>query len=170
MNANLTHIKVADNTRAKLVLFCGLPGSGKTTLARNLEEEYRAIRLCSDEWQANLGVDLSDEEFHRKIQDRLWELAKELLENGQDVILENGLWTRSERDDKRRDAKRLRVSTELHYLNVPLAQLIFRLLARNQEKAHGQAPVSREQIKAFSKIFEAPDNEELELFDNVVIH
>ncbi|MDQ5943651.1 MAG: hypothetical protein QG675_419 [Patescibacteria group bacterium] len=170
MDVSLQRKKVTDNTKPKLVLFCGLPGSGKTTLARKLAKKYHAVRLNTDEWQADLGVDLNDEELHRMLQGRLWELAKELLKNGQLVILENGLWTRSERDDKRHDAKSLGVSTELHYLRVPLSELIQRLEVRNASKGHGHAPVSREQIEAFAKVFEAPDGEELALFDSVVMH
>ena len=33
-----------------LFLICGLPGAGKTTLARKLEREHRALRLTPDEW------------------------------------------------------------------------------------------------------------------------
>lgn len=170
MNASSQYKKVTDYTKPKLVLFCGLPGSGKTTLARKLAKEYHAIRLNTDDWQADLGFDFNNEELHMKLQDRLWKLAKELLKNGQLVILENGLWTRSERDDKRYDAKILGASIELHYLNVPLPELMQRLEVRNIGKGHGHAHVSREQLEEFLRVFEAPDNEELKLFDSVVIH
>jgi predicted kinase len=155
---------------SKLILFCGLPGSGKTTLAKKLEKEYGAVRLNTDEWMADLGFDPNNEEVHKKLQDRLWELAKELLKAGQDVILENGLWTRAERDDKRRDAKELGVSTELHYLNVPLEELVRRLEARNVVSEHGHAVVTKDEIEEFAKIFEAPSAEELELFTKVIIY
>lgn len=62
----------------KLILFCGLPGSGKTTLAKNLEREYKAIRLNTDEWMADLGFDPNEEEMHLRMQNRLWHLAKEI--------------------------------------------------------------------------------------------
>jgi predicted kinase len=39
----------------KLIIVCGLPGSGKTTHAKQLEQELRAIRLCPDEWITALG-------------------------------------------------------------------------------------------------------------------
>jgi predicted kinase len=157
-------------SKTKLVLFCGLPGSGKTTLAKKLASEYRAIRLNTDEWMADLGFDPNEEELHNKMQARLWELAKEMLQTGHDVILENGLWTKKERDDKRRDAKQLGVETELHYLNVPLSELIKRLETRNKVGAHGHAAVTLEEILLFAKIFEAPDAEELALFSKVIVH
>ena len=37
---------------ARLLLTCGLPGSGKTTLARRLATERGAVRLSKDEWMA----------------------------------------------------------------------------------------------------------------------
>jgi predicted kinase len=36
--------------RATLVLIVGLPGAGKTTLARRLEVERAALRFTPDEW------------------------------------------------------------------------------------------------------------------------
>ena len=156
--------------KAKLVLFCGLPGSGKTTLAKELSEKYQAIRLNTDEWMADLGFDPNYDRMHIKLQNRLWELAKELLSNGQDIILENGLWTKKERDDKRRDAKEIGVDTEMHYLDVPLEELKRRLESRNNNSAHGQATVSNEVIEKFSTIFEAPDKIELELFTVYFVH
>lgn len=50
-----------------LTLFCGLPGSGKTTLAKKLEQEKRGIRICTDDWQECLGIDHHDEAFHDKL-------------------------------------------------------------------------------------------------------
>ena len=49
----------------RLVLICGLPGAGKTTLAKRLEHELRAVRLCPDEWKHDLGIDYYDEEQTR---------------------------------------------------------------------------------------------------------
>lgn len=45
----------------RLIILCGLPGSGKTTTARALEDGLGAVRLCPDEWMATLGIDLYDE-------------------------------------------------------------------------------------------------------------
>lgn len=45
---------------ATLFLICGLPGAGKTTLAKQLENEYSAFRLCPDEWIAQILADPND--------------------------------------------------------------------------------------------------------------
>src|SRR4051812_44718353 len=40
----------------RLVLICGLPASGKSTLARQLAPKIPAIRLDKDEWATQLGA------------------------------------------------------------------------------------------------------------------
>ncbi|NNE71143.1 MAG: AAA family ATPase [Rhodothermales bacterium] len=44
----------------RLIIVCGLPGSGKTTRARQLEERLGAVRMAPDEWMDVLGIDLYD--------------------------------------------------------------------------------------------------------------
>ena len=63
----------------RLVLLCGLPASGKTTLARRLAESYRAVRLNLDEWEFALGVDPFDEAFQTRLEGQFWELTQRLL-------------------------------------------------------------------------------------------
>ena len=50
-------------TTARLVLICGLPASGKSTLARQLAPEIPAIRLDKDEWVTRLGAEVWDDGF-----------------------------------------------------------------------------------------------------------
>ena len=42
--------------RPRLVLLCGLPAAGKTTLARELADAYGAVRLDPDAWESALDV------------------------------------------------------------------------------------------------------------------
>lgn len=149
---------------------CGLPGSGKTTLARKLAGEIPAIRLCTDDWQAALRVSYSDEAFHDLLEDQLWIFAQDLLRHRQTVIFEKGLWRRSERDEKRREARDLGVDIELHYFDVPLDELATRLERRSAEGDPHAFPVTREQIEDYFKTFQPPDEAELALFAVSIVH
>jgi predicted kinase len=94
----------------RLVLMCGLPGSGKTTLAKFLESELPAVRLCPDEWMVDLGIDLFDEQSRDRLEKVFWRLAQDLLRLGQSVVLESGFWLRSDRDEKRFGARAVDLS------------------------------------------------------------
>jgi len=106
-----------------LTLFCGLPGSGKTTLARRLEADGQGVRLCTDHWQAELGVDHGDTDFHGRLQPLLYRHGLTLLRHGVDVILEDGLWMAEERAEKFRDARACGSRIELHVFDVPYDEL-----------------------------------------------
>lgn len=155
--------------RPVLMLFCGLPGSGKTTAARKRERETGAIRFSTDEWMADLGVDYFDE-MRDRLQARLNELWKELLERGQSVILEDGTWKREERDGLRRVAERLNATTEMHYFDIPFAELWRRLDVRNANPAYGTVPITRELLEESWHRIQRPDTAELSLFDRSIVH
>ncbi len=155
----------------KLILMCGLPGSGKTTLARELAVKRQSVRLCTDDWQAALKVDHDNEEFHDLLEDQLWVLGQDLLKLGQTVIFEKGLWRRSERDEKRLEAQKQGANIELHYFDIPIEELVRRLEARNIEGRPDAAHVTKEQLQDYAtRFFQPPDESELALFDKVVIH
>jgi predicted kinase len=143
---------------------CGLPGSGKTTYARRLEAELRAIRLCPDEWIDALALNLWDEPARAKIEALQWRLGQELLALGLIVIIEWGTWGRSERDTLRLRARELGAGVELHYLTAPLDILFERVQRRRME----DPPIQRDQLSQWIRQFQAPTPEEAALFDNAV--
>ena len=152
--------------RTRLVLICGLPASGKTTLARELAHTIPAIRLNKDDWTTGLGHDVWDEEFRVRLETQLWALTQELLAQGQSVILEWGHWAREERDEKRLGARALGVGVELHYLDAPLEELINRVERRQAAGEWNASPITRAHFEQWATIFQAPDEEELLLFDD----
>jgi len=153
-----------------LTLFCGLPGSGKTTLARRLEAAGHGVRICTDDWQAELGVDHADTGFHDRLQPVLYRHALDLLRHGVDVILEDGLWMREERVQKFSDARAARARIELHVLDVPLDILWARLQRRNEDAVLGAYPMTYEELQWSGSLFEQPTPEELSTVDHYVVH
>ena len=151
------------------MLICGLPASGKSTLARQLARKIPAIRLDKDGWVTQLGEDVWDAEFRVRIERQLWALTQELLAQGQSVILEWGHWARVERDEKRLGARALGVGVELHYLDAPMDELIERSVRRTASGEWTASPITRAHFEEWATIFQAPDEEEFSLFDKPVV-
>jgi predicted kinase len=145
----------------RLILVCGLPGSGKTSLSLELEHRLRAIRLCPDDWLEALGLNLHRADMREKIEALQWKLAQDLLARGNTVIIEWGTWARSERDTLRLGARALGAAVELHYLDAPEEVLFDRLRQRDRERP----PIEREDLSRWREIFEAPATDEKNLFD-----
>jgi predicted kinase len=152
-------------TGPRLIIVCGLPGSGKTTRAKALESRLRAVRFSPDEWMDALALNLYDEERRGKIEALQWKLARELLALGLTVIIEWGTWGRSERDALRLGARALGAAVELHYLSAPADVLFERIQRRGLERP----PTEREALSRWFEMFQEPTPEEMALFDKPLL-
>lgn len=151
----------ASRSGPRLIIVCGLPGSGKTTLAEVFESNLHAVRFCPDEWMDALGMDIYDEPRRAKVESLQWQLAQQLLALGLIVIIEWGTWGRSERDALRLGARALGAAVELHYLHAPAEVLFERIQRRGLENP----PIERQMVSEWFDKFQAPTPEEFALFD-----
>ncbi len=149
----------------RLILTCGLPGAGKTTLAREVAESRNAVRLTKDEWLVALGSSPWDDPTRVRVESELWALTQQILRLGLSVVLDFGLWARSEREHFRESARNLGVGVELHYLDASIDELWRRIEARNGESPWDRYPISRAHLDEWAASFQAPDAAELDLFD-----
>lgn len=156
---------------ATLHLMVGLPCSGKTTAAKELERGRRALRLTADEWHIRLyGRDFTLESVHPEhdarhtlIEDLMWDVAARVLPLGTDVILDFGFWGRSEREDYRRRAAALDAESVVHFLEVPLEVLLSRLADRNAALPEGTFQIPASRMLEWLQVFQAPTQDELNL-------
>ena len=116
---------------ATLFLLVGLPGSGKTTLARQIEGDRGALVLSADDWMSRIVRDGWDAERRVAVQAVQFEIALKVLRIGGDVVLDFGLFHRRERDHYRGAATAVGAETKTIYLEVPRDELLRRLAARN---------------------------------------
>lgn len=151
---------------ATLHLMVGLPCSGKTTLAQQIEHEQSALRLTTDEWHVGLfGQDAEEPEHdarHSLIEAKLWNIASRALALGTNVILDFGFWAQEERENYRLWAKRLGASSVMHFLDVPEDELLRRLAVRNSQPSQRSFHISEESMKPWIEFFQRPTLEELE--------
>jgi hypothetical protein len=85
-------------THPRLIIVCGLPGSGRTSHAKEIEQDLSAVRLCADEWADAMGINLWEGETRQRIGQLQWKAAQQILTAGGIIVIEWGIWARSERD------------------------------------------------------------------------
>ena len=149
-----------------LYLMCGLPGAGKTTRARELEATTNAVRLTVDEWITHLypkdAKAAVRDERRGRVKHLQWQVAERLLEAGTDVILDWGLWRRTDRSHYRKRAEALGARVKIEFLEAPLHVLQERIAARNLDLPPGTFHVTATEMEEFSSLFERPTAEEAE--------
>jgi predicted kinase len=143
-----------------LHIICGVPGSGKSTLAKKIEVEESALRLTPDEWMDRIVGDGFNEEKRQIIERMQSELAEKLLLHGVSVVLENGFWTRAERDEMRAMARRVGATPKVYYFDVTKAQIWHRLQERNATLPPHTFLIDEQRLDEALRCFEVPTTDE----------
>ena len=144
-----------------LFVMVGLPGSGKTTLAKQLEREHDALRLTKDDWMMALFGWGDYRDKREVIEALLWSMGARALQLGVNVVLDYGLWARVEREEYRARAEALGARVDMRFLDVPEDELLRRMEARNTRREVNDVPITVEQLKEYLPRFQRPTEEEL---------
>ena len=152
----------------KVIMTCGKLCCGKTTYARELQKEGKAVILSIDEIMlAVFGQDAGEkhDDYVARIKKYLYQKSLEIINNGLDVILDWGFWTKEERAYARSFFGLNGITNELHFIDIDDCEWHRRIETRNQEVfAHnGNAYYVDDGLsEKFNAIFEKPDPSEID--------
>ena len=154
-------------------ILCGLPCSGKTTLAKSLERDLPALRLGPDEWLLDLIPDRDQAEVGRQrpiLNEIQWKLAQKTLELGCNVVLEHGFWSPQERQGTLQTFSGSDIQVHLHYMSVAMSVLNSRLVSRNENLPDDCFYIKPGLLEEWASDFIPPETEELALYDSYKIY
>ena len=101
----------------RVIFMCGPAGSGKSTVARQLEQQGMT-RLSFDQeaWSRGITTMPLPEDVYRDIEHALRGRLTELVQAGSDVVLDFSFWSRRMRDEYREFLRPFGVVPETVYL------------------------------------------------------
>lgn len=147
----------------KLYILCGIPFSGKTTLAKELEKRLDFFRIDLDEVKFELlGEDIKDGNVDPQQWDKIYlgmyQKIEKALRDGKIVVHDTGNFTKHERDLVRNIASKLGIPTKTIFVSIPVSEARKRLL-RNK-KTNQRFDVSETDFENAVSEMEPPTEEE----------
>ena len=151
-------------TKATVYVLCGFIGAGKTTFAKKLEETTGAVRITKDEWLIRMvGNDPTIdgyEDYDHRMCGLSRDVAFRLAEKGIDVIIDEGVWAKEQRDVLRRRAEEAGAQAVVYYLDTPIETIRERVARRNMNPAKDSFKISGELLDFYLQYWEPPREDE----------
>jgi predicted kinase len=151
--------------KSKVIMMCGISGSGKSTYSKKLEKEG-FIRLSIDEtmWikHGKYGIDYPEEkfdEYSEKIELLLKKELLNLIQDGKNIVLDYSFWNKDYRDTYKKLITDNGVDYQIVYLKAEYETLYKRLLDRNKLCNPNAISVDKNKLDMYWKGFEEPVEE-----------
>lgn len=156
-------------------LLHGFVGAGKTTFARKLEHDHRAVRFTHDEWMHLLyGADPPADRFtgfSGRVDELVWRTALRLLALGIDVILDFGFWTRRSRDEARSRVLACGARPLLYSIDCPEETMRDRVEQRTRHLPDDSLSINQPAFDLFKSRFEPLTDDEVAIrVDGTSVH
>lgn len=144
-----------------LHLLMGLPGSGKTTLGKVLEELGQAVYLSSDEYRLSLfKKPCFSQEEHDMLYAMLDHNVEHLLRSRHDVIYDANLNRLHHREEKYRLAEKYDADFRLWYVTVPENTARERRISEQDPRLIPEGETPERMFERISKLIEVPGKDE----------
>ena len=151
----------------KVFLICGRICSGKSVYADELRRENNAVILSVDE----ITLALFGQDAWSRL-DHYVEKTKqylEIIEEGKDVVLDWGFWTRKEREFAREFYSSREIENVFCFIDISPEEWQRRIIKRNAEvleKKSDSYYVDEGLAAKFEMTFELPDRREIDIWIN----
>jgi len=154
-----------NNKQPIAYVICGFIGAGKTTFARKLEKETKAIRITKDEWIIKIfgnkiTSDKNFERYDKNITELATDIAFEILKSGGDVIIDEGFWVKSQRDDIKKKILNIGAKPMLYYVECSVEKMRERVVNRSKTPPLDSFEINEEMFDKYLKYWEPPIAEE----------
>lgn len=146
-------------------VICGFIGAGKTTFARKLEKETGAIRITKDEWIIKIfgnkiTTDKNFEVFDKNITELATDIAFRILKAGKDVIIDEGFWVKSQRDEIKKKILQAGAKPILYYVESSVEKMKERVINRSKNPTKDSFEINEKMFNSYLKYWQAPDESE----------
>ena len=145
----------------KLFLLCGKPGSGKTTLAKALKENYGLIHFSADDFMLKLFGEIEDrnlfDEKLKAVKELIYQICDDVLVNN-NVVLDFGFWTKREREELKN--RFINYEVVVVYLKLNDDKIFSQIENRNSNLKENEYFMDLNTFKILSSKFEEPTNDE----------
>ncbi len=154
-----------NNKQPIAYVICGFIGAGKTTFARKQEKETNAIRITKDEWIIKIfgnkiTSDKNFEMYDKNITELATDIAFRILKAGKDVILDEGFWVKSQRDDIKKKILQVGAKPVFYYVECPIEKMKERVINRSKYPSKDSFEINEEMFNSYLKYWQAPDESE----------
>lgn len=153
---------------AKVILICGKICSGKTFYSSKLKMDNNAVSLSSDELISDL-FHPNENDYHEqiinKVHQYLFKKAIEIVNNGENVILDWGFWTKKNRNDASKLFNSNGIQVEWHYIDVSDEKWHRNIENRNRKVLNGDTNdyyVGDGLLRKMVNNFEIPERSEID--------
>lgn len=136
-----------------LIIVCGLPGTGKTTLAKRMADETKSFLLNTDIIRKKVIYDPGYTEKEKEmVYNLLFEMAEKFLLTGKNVILDGTFYKVDLRERAKKIAKKTK--NEFRIIEVRCSENIVRKAMRERKKKGSESDADFRVYRKMKKEFE----------------